>query len=93
MRVCTHVLIAGNTGPLNVIVVRQGHALSPKSQEIVFEVAAEYGYTVILETIIAERPGAVLIEAGNVKSVIPAKLQTVEEANKSIKEKEPDMNW
>ena len=93
MRVCTHVLIAGNTGPLNVIVVRQGHALSQKSQEVIFEVAAEYGYTVILETIIAERPGSVLIEAGNVKSVIPAKMQTVKEANESIEDQDPDINW
>ena len=96
MRVCTHILIAGNTGPLNVIVVRQGHALSQKSQEVVFEVAAEYGYKVILETIISERPGAVLIEAGNVKSIIPDKMLTVEESNKSIKDDdivEKKFNW
>jgi hypothetical protein len=97
MRICTNILIAGNTGPLNVIVVRQGHALSQKSQNIIFEVAAEHGYTVILETIISEKPGSVLIEAGNAKSVIPVKMQTVEEANESVKEEKEDsdseFNW
>jgi hypothetical protein len=95
MRICTHILIAGNTGPLNVIVVRQGHALSQRSQEIIFEVAAEYGYTVILETIIAERPGAVKIVAGNIGSIIPPKLVSDEpvEEKKDEDDSFPKMNW
>lgn len=79
MRVCTHILIAGNTGSLNVLVIRQGHGLDASSQHIIFEVAAEYGYSVILETIISEEPGAVLIEAGNAKSVIPSKTSVMKE--------------
>jgi len=95
MRICTNILIAGNTGPLNVIVVRQGHALSMKSQHVIFEVAEEHGYTVILETITTEEPGAVLIEAGNVKSVIPKRL-TEEKPVETVKEpviKKSEITW
>lgn len=93
MRVCTHILIAGNTGPLNVLVIRQGHALSKKSQHIIFEVAAEYGYTVILETVISDEPGAVLIEAGNAKSIIPSKAVEDKEEVQATDSPKKTFNW
>ena len=72
LTICTHILIAGNTGKLDILIVRDGSSLDSDSQRIIFDIAAEHDYTVILETIETSEAGALHIVDGRVGSVNPA---------------------
>lgn len=70
LMICTHILIAGNTGALDILIVRDGAILDRNSQKIIFDIAAEHDYTVILETIISTEKGALHIVDGKIDRVI-----------------------
>jgi DNA repair exonuclease SbcCD ATPase subunit len=67
--ICTHILIAGNTGSLNILVVRSGNKLDEDHQKIIFDTAMKFGYSVILETIISTYKGAFHIKDGRIDSI------------------------
>lgn len=90
--ICTHILIAGNTGALNILVIRSGHALDEDNQKIIFDIAKQYGYHVILETIISTFKGAFNIRQGNIAS-INTEGREIETVEKSIEEIETEINW
>lgn len=92
--ICTHILIAGNKGALNIIVIRDGSNLDSDNRQIIYDVAAEHGYTVILETIETTEAGALHIVEGRVDRVNPEPVVEGKPAEK-VEETKPDsgMNW
>jgi hypothetical protein len=66
--ICCHILIAGNTGLLNILLVRDGSSLDSDNRKIIYDVADKYGYDVVLETIETSEAGALHIVKGNVES-------------------------
>ncbi len=91
--ICTHILIAGNTGALNILVIRSGHALDEDNQKIIFDIAKQYGYHVILETIISTYKGAFNIKAGNIDS-INTEGREIEGTQIETTERTPtEINW
>ena len=68
-RICTDVLIAGNTGDLNVLLIRAGYCLDPDARQDIYASAKEHGYDVILETIETSEVGALHIVDGRVDSI------------------------
>ena len=90
--ICTHILIAGNTGSLNILVIRSGHALDEDNQKIIFDIAKKHGYHVILETIISTFKGAFNIKEGNVDSV-NMEGREIDSKDEPVEESEPEMNW
>lgn len=68
-RICTDVLIAGNTGDLNVLLIRAGYCLDPDARQDIYKTAAEHEYDVILETIETSEVGALHIVDGRVDSI------------------------
>ncbi len=93
--ICTHILIAGNTGALNILVIRKGHGLDEDNQKIVFDVAAEHGYSVILETIISTYKGAFNIRQGNIASVNTEgrEIESSPEDHEDVDLVESKINW
>ena len=90
--ICTHILIAGNTGALNILVIRSGHALDEDNQKIIFDIAKQHGYHVILETIISTYKGAFNIKQGNIAS-INTEGREIEAPVEESKEPETEINW
>ena len=60
---------------LKVIRVRDGSLLDDDAMRLLAEMAEEKGYQVWVETVSSDRPGAVVIEDGTVKGVIPQKTE------------------
>jgi hypothetical protein len=89
---CTHILIAGNTGAVNVLVIKSGHALDEDNQKVIFDVAMEHGYSVILETIISTFKGAFNIKQGNVDS-INTEGREIDSVDEPKDDKEPELVW
>lgn len=96
---CTHILIAANTGPLKLLIIRDGALLDSKNKQIVYDVAGEHGYKVILETIETSEAGALHIVDGRVDSI---NQPLIEENTAEIEEKsegagsdvdDSDFNW
>ena len=61
------------------------------TQDVIFEVAAEHQYSTILETILSEKGGAVLIESGNVKSV--NQTEELETVSATTEPEGEEINW
>lgn len=103
LMICCHILIAGNTGALDILVVRDGSSLDEDNKKVIYDIAGEHGYTVILETIETSEAGALHIVDGRVDSINQPKkteVQKVIEQNggRVEKRKEPlvpdsDFNW
>jgi DNA repair exonuclease SbcCD ATPase subunit len=99
--ICTHILIAGNTGILDVLIIRDGSSLDSDNRQVIYDIAAEYGYTVILETIETSENGALHIVDGRVESVNKPVLSEVQKivaedkAQKELENKKDDsgFNW
>lgn len=68
-RICTDVLIAGNTGDLNVLLIRAGYCLDPDARQDIYATAKEHNYDVVLETIETSEVGALHIVDGRVDSI------------------------
>jgi len=72
----TSVAIAMAMNPtLKVIRVRDGSLLDDDAMRLLAEMAEAKGYQVWVETVGSDRPGAVVIEDGTVKGVIPQKTE------------------
>ena len=99
-RICTDVLIAGNTGDLNVLLIRAGYCLDPDARQDIYKTAAEHGYDVILETIETSEVGALHIVDGRVDSINqPEKIEEKQADGSEKIEKQgsdvddSDFNW
>jgi len=97
---CTHILIAANTGPLKLLIIRDGALLDSKNKQIVYDVAGEHGYKVILETIETSEAGALHIVDGRVDSInqplVEKKpVETDEVPEEPVKKEvdDSDFNW
>ena len=96
LMICTHILIAGNTGKLNILLVRNGNRLDSDMQRMVYDIANENGYDVILETIETSEVGALHIVDGKVESINQPKDSPVEKTVVPVEEKKEDdsgINW
>lgn len=98
-RICTDVLIAGNTGDLNVLLIRAGYCLDPDARQDIYATAAEHGYDVILETIETSEVGALHIVDGRVDSINQPLIEerVYDKGQKKLEEKkedsDSDFNW
>jgi len=95
-------LIAGNTGDLNVLLIRAGYCLDPDARQDIYKTAAEHGYDVILETIETSEVGALHIVEGRVDSINqpPERTQALDALKRAVIEEEEkeetpdsDFNW
>jgi len=100
LMICCHILIAGNTGALDILVVRDGSSLDEDNKNVIYNIAKEHGYTVILETIETSEAGALHIVDGRVDSInqplIKEKpVETAEVPGEPVKKEVDDseFNW
>jgi hypothetical protein len=99
LRICTYIIIAGNTGPLDIIIIRDGALIDSDSQNMIFTIAKEHGYHVILETIETSEAGALHIVAGKVESINQPVIEmkpkvSIEDKDKVEKqEDDSEYNW
>ncbi|MBU2644842.1 hypothetical protein KKI24_09060 [bacterium] len=93
LMICTHILIAGNTGVLDVLIIRDGSSLDSDNKKIIYDIAAEHGYTVILETIETSENGALHIVEGRVQGVNQTVLPEIPVATQEPVESQSHPNW
>lgn len=99
LAICTHILIAGNTGRLKLLIIRDGALLDSDNRQVVYDIAGKYGYKVVLETIETSEAGALHIVDGRVDSInqplIEEKpVEQTKVVEKPVKElPDSDFNW
>lgn len=102
LRICTYIIIAGNTAPLNIIIIKDGAILDEDHQREVFKIAQEHGYHVILETILTTEVGALHITGGKVDYINqptvhmkPTRSDVVlkQVKGRQIREDKSEINW
>lgn len=102
LAICTHILIAGNTGPLKLLIIRDGALLDSDNRQIIYDITKKHGYKVVLEAIETSEAGALHIVDGRVDSINqplieekPVVLKAVDSDLKPEKKEVPDsdFNW
>ncbi|MCP4751965.1 MAG: hypothetical protein GY866_13810 [Proteobacteria bacterium] len=101
VRVATEILIANNKGPLKLIAVREAYACLPEYQRILCDVARENGYSIILETFVAEGDGVVWMKEGHivdgpdqkVVKQIGADVPVENIVSEATEQTQNEMNW
>ncbi|UCE66036.1 MAG: hypothetical protein JSU85_14475, partial [Candidatus Zixiibacteriota bacterium] len=91
LTICTHILIAGNTGMLNILLISKGSDLDSKNKKVIFDIAREYKYHVVMETIETTEIGALHIVKGRVDSIIQEKKDNKKDAAHVSKEEKADL--